>query len=86
MKTKSTNDNIQALKQVAAKQKPRVIMSDNDAAFTSREFQKELQTLDIIHDMNLVGDHNALGVIDRFAKNLKVTLYKYFKRSGKCCK
>lgn len=57
---------------------PRVIMSDNDSAFKSSIFQKILNENDIILDMNVVGDHNALGVIDNFARRIKTITSKLF--------
>ena len=57
---------------------PRLIMSDNDSAFTSSIFQKLLNENEIILDMNVVGDHNALGIIDNFARRIKSITSKLF--------
>lgn len=57
---------------------PRLIMSDNDSAFTSTIFQKILNENEIILDMNVVGDHNALGIIDNFARRIKSITSKLF--------
>ena len=56
-------------------------MSDNDSAFKSDDFQELLDKYNIVSDMNVVGDHNALGIIDNFAKRLKMALSKKFIRS-----
>ena len=53
-------------------------MSDNDSSFLGSEFQKVLVKHDIHHDPNAVGDHNALGIIDNFAKRIKRILTAYF--------
>ena len=58
---------------------PIIIMSDNDKAFLSKEFEKVLQTNDnIILDTNVKDDHKALGIIDRFARTLKTIISNYF--------
>ena len=60
---------------------PKIIMSDNDSSFKSDDFQALLDTYHIVLDMNVVGDHNSLGVIDNFAKRLKMALSKKFIRN-----
>ena len=60
---------------------PKIIMSDNDSAFKSDDFQELLDKYHIVSDMNVVGDHNALGIIDNFAKRLKMALSKKIIRS-----
>ena len=60
---------------------PKIIMSDNESAFKSEDFQELLEKNHIVLDMNVVGDHNALGIIDNFAKRLKMALSKKFIRS-----
>ena len=57
---------------------PRLIMSDNDPSFGSKEFTAILDEFDIALDMNVVGDHNALGIIDNFAKRIKYILTDLF--------
>jgi transposase InsO family protein len=64
-----------------AKEKPRVILSDNDAAYTGYFFQHVLEDNKIILQMNTVGDHNALGIIDNFARRIKFIFSKMFIRS-----
>ena len=55
---------------------PTVIISDSDSTFLSKQFQQLLEQYDIIHNTVPVGDHNSLGVIDRFALTLKRILFK----------
>jgi len=58
-------------------------MSDNDSSFMGSEFQKVLVKNDIHHDPNAVGDHNALGIIDNFAKRIKRILTAQFLQTNK---
>ena len=50
---------------------PKVIMSDNDKAYEGSQFNNILNKYDIILNENVIGDHNGLGIIDRFARTLK---------------
>jgi hypothetical protein len=53
-------------------------MSDNDKAYSGSEYQSVLNKYNIILDENVVGDHNALGIIDRFARTLKTIISYHF--------
>ena len=57
---------------------PKVIMSDNDKAYEGKEFNNILNKYDILINENVKGDHNALGIIDRFARTLKTILSHKF--------
>jgi hypothetical protein len=57
---------------------PQVLVSDTDSSFISHEFKKLIQAEIINHIFVPVGDHNSLGVIDRFARTLKQQLAKIF--------
>ena len=57
--------------------KPQLLLNK----FKSDDFQELLDKYNIVSDMNVVGDHNALGIIDNFAKRLKMALSKKFIRS-----
>ena len=50
------------------KQQPRVLLTDNDKAYQGSFFQQVLDDKEIVLNMNTVGDHHALGIIDNFAK------------------
>ena len=63
------------------KVKPRVLMTDNDGAYHGQEFLQLLKDEEISFQENIVGDHNALGIIDSFAKRIKVILTKIFLRT-----
>lgn len=60
------------------KEKPNVLITDNGSEFVGAAFQKLLEEKEIIHRTALVGDHNALGIIDRFTLTLKNKIYKNF--------
>ena len=55
-----------------------MIMSDNDSTFLSNDFQKLCDSLDIVLLPNVVGDHNYLGIVDRFCRTIKFILAKLF--------
>jgi len=61
-----------------------IIMSDSDSAFKGESRNEDQNFQKILSDNNAVlepvklNDHNALGVIDNFAKNLKRVLSKEF--------
>ena len=64
------------LKQIGTN--PKIIMSDNDSAFLSEPFENLLTAHNIILDPNALNDHHALGIIDNFAKRIKLTFAKIF--------
>jgi transposase InsO family protein len=58
---------------------PDVVTSDNESAFKSKIIQKLMLEYDVQHSMVDVGDHKALGVIDRAVQTIKNAIYKYMK-------
>ena len=93
MKQKSASSCSVSLQEIINKMGPPIIiMSDNDKAFLSKEFEQVLsgsqtqlgsiaseKTNDsIILDTNVKDDHKALGIIDRFARTLKTIISNYF--------
>ena len=79
MKNKSSEDCSIALQNIIKiNGNPKVIMSDNDKAYEGKEFNNILNKYDIIINENVIGDHNALGIIDRFARTLKTILSHKF--------
>jgi hypothetical protein len=58
--------------------KPRSILSDQDAAFFNEPFQKIMNKHNIALNMNALRNHHALGIIDNFAKRLKIILTTLF--------
>lgn len=59
------------------KNKPNIIVSDNESAFMSDKIQKLFETLHIKHITADVRDHNVLGIIDRVCRTMKTLVYKY---------
>jgi hypothetical protein len=57
---------------------PTILMSDNDGTFINKSFQEILEKNQIIHQPNILDDHHALGLIDRFARTLKMILTRLF--------
>ena len=96
MKNKSLEDTTAALKQFFNEPDVKkykggfsVIVSDSDSAFLGgkdstdeRNFQKVLDDNDCIHDTVPIGDHNALAIVDRWARTLKTILTKIFLENG----
>ena len=60
---------------------PFVITSDNNSTFLSKECQEIFEKHNIIHDTVPVGDHASLGIVDKFARNLKTILHKRFMKN-----
>ena len=66
-----------------------VIVSDSDSVFLggkdqgeARDFQQVMDKNDAIHDTVKIGDHSALGIIDRFARTLKTVFTRMFIENG----
>ena len=80
MKNKDIDSTTKALQEILSYNKivPDLIMSDNDASFMGDKFQKLLAEYNIHHDANAIGDHNALGIIDNYAKRIKRILTAQF--------
>jgi len=53
-------------------------MSDNDSTFINKSFQEILEKNKIIHQPNIIDDHHALGLIDRFARTIKTIFTRLF--------
>ena len=56
---------------------PKIIHSDDGNEWKA-DFDKFLKEKNVLRRINKVGDHNRLGVIDRFGKTIKNKLYKHF--------
>ena len=58
---------------------PHVITSDSDSSFMSNQLQALFDKNNIYHDVVIArDDHRALGIIDRFALNIKQLYQNYF--------
>jgi hypothetical protein len=96
MKHKTLEDTTSALKQFFDEPDVKkyktgfsVMVSDSDSAFLGgndkgddKDFQKVLTDNNCIHDTVPIGDHNALAIVDRWARTLKTILTKVFLENG----
>ena len=57
---------------------PQTIMSDNGLEFNNVMVKEVFSVHRIEHQMNEVGDHNALGIVDRISRTLREILQKHF--------
>jgi len=78
MKHKNIDDTTTALNEYIKliQHTPTILMSDNDGAFTGDKFNDYLDDHNIILDTNVKGDHFALGIVDNFAKRIKLFFAK----------
>ena len=81
IKNKSASDTVEAIKKAFKYLgTPKIVASDNGLEFQGA-VSKYFDELGIVHKTNEVGDHNVLGVVDRFVQTVKNKLYKYFSHS-----
>ena len=60
------------------KVKPRTILCDSDAAYSSKAFKQVLEENEIKLNQVVVGDHNAMGIRHNMAMRLKLIFNKLF--------
>lgn len=60
------------------KNKIKLIISDSGNEFLNKPVQELFKELNIKHDTVEIGDHNALGLIDRLSRTIKETIFKDF--------
>jgi hypothetical protein len=79
IKNKETKNVLDGLQKIfkEAKVFPQVIASDNGSEWKN-DVAAALKKAGIFHKTNDVGDHNVLGIIDRFSQTLKHMIYKHF--------
>jgi transposase InsO family protein len=63
------------------KKTPKVLLTDNDSAYTGAFFSQVLEEKKVILNMNVVDDHHAMGIIDNFARRIKFIFSKMFIKS-----
>jgi co-chaperonin GroES (HSP10) len=80
MKGKDSIDCTEAFKAILArsKVKPKAMFSDQDPAYSADPFAKFAKEQEITLNDNAHSDHRALGIIDNFAKRIKLTLTRRF--------
>lgn len=78
IKNKTEKSITEAFNNMVESEKPKIITSDNGSEFISKEFQSNAEDKDIELRNTQVGDHHALGIIDRLTRTLKEMTHKYF--------
>ena len=83
IKTKDNNEVLKAFENIIKKsnEPPYVIFSDNDSTFLSKKFQNYLDNNKILLKNVSLNDHHSLGIIDNFAKRIKIAFHKNFIKS-----
>jgi hypothetical protein len=82
MKNKDAPDCIKAFENMISNNNtPASLFSDNDSAFLSTSFSSMLDRKKIAFNVNTLNDHHALGIIDSFAKRLKLIISKTMLRN-----
>jgi hypothetical protein len=79
LKTKSKDEVTTAFRAVGAQHGfPELLISDNGSEFLNRSFSQLLKKHNTYHQTNEPGYHPTLGIIDRFSRTFKETIFKYF--------
>ena len=82
MKNKDAPDCIKAFENmISSNNTPASLFSDNDASFLSKSFSSMLDKRRIAFNVNTLNDHNSLGIVDSFAKRLKLIISKTMLRN-----
>jgi len=76
IKNKTTPKTEEAFKIFTAHEQPKVIYSDDGNEWKG-EFKEQINKKNIIQIINDYGDHNSLGIIDRFSRTIKTMIAKY---------
>lgn len=78
IKNKTERSVTEAFSKMTESEQPIKLSTDNGSEFINKEFQEVINEKDINHVTAQVGDHNALGIIDRFTRTLKEMIHKHF--------
>ena len=82
MKNKDAPDCIKAFESMISHNNiPDSLFSDNDSSFLSNSFSSMLDRKRIAFNVNTINDHHSLGIIDSFAKRLKLIISKTMLRN-----
>jgi hypothetical protein len=83
LKKKNVDDVLINIIDISKDYTPHVITSDSDLTFMSNKIQELFNEYSIYHDVIIARDDNkVLGLIDRFALNIKTVLSKLFIRNN----
>jgi len=77
LKNKSTQNVLKAFDYIIKETKPISIQTDKGSEFISTEFKKLLKTNNIELQLIDVGDHNKLGIVNRFCRSIRELINKY---------
>lgn len=78
LKNKAEKTVTEAFNKMVDGSKPEKILSDNGSEFINKEFVANAKSKNIELSNAQVGDHHALGIIDRLTRTLKEMTHKYF--------
>lgn len=80
LKTKKDNDIAEAIKLLLKKVKNKIVAvtTDNGSEFLNNKVQAIFKSNNIMHYTAQVGDHNKMGMIERFNRTIKNYLRRYF--------
>jgi len=78
MKKKDAYTIIKSFQQILKDGKPKNLTSDNGTEFKSNHFENYLKKSDIKHYLHEVGDHNVMGIIERFNRTLRNMIRKWW--------
>lgn len=76
IKTKAATNTAAAFQKIIADAEPKAIYSDDGSEWKA-EFKHLLESKKIVHVVNDYGDHNSLGIIDRFSRTIKTEIAKF---------
>lgn len=87
LKNKSGKQVAQAFKDLASKppphgRSPSVLVTDNGKEFLNKHLREVLERDNVYHRTNEAGDHNHMGIIERFNRTIKTILEKYRSATG----
>lgn len=78
IKNKTEKSITEAFNKMTQSEQPLKLTTDNGSEFINKEFKVSIDDKDINHVTTSVGNHNALGIIDRFTRTLKEMIHKHF--------
>lgn len=82
LKNKSEKEVTTAFNKIISKEKPKMITSDSGSEFTNNQFKQNAEEQNINLQTVQVGDHQALGIIDRLTRTLKEMTFKHFTQNN----
>lgn len=74
---KKKSETVESFEEILKKTKINDLVTDNGTEFTSRKFKELMKKNNISHYTATAGDHNKLGIVERFNKTLKQKINKW---------